>query len=158
MQGFFDLKTALDLRDKLRREFAKLRAAPLDVDAAFNFLVTAEHMPDWMEPPRPDLRKTVAVLRICSHIANGGKHFEVDSKRHNAVKSLERHDGFFDHPFFDSRFFDRTFFGGGELVVRLESDVANQLQQSLTVVHGAGDSVAVLNLADAIMRYWDAAF
>jgi hypothetical protein len=50
MIGFFDLKTAADLRAKLRRDIEKLRAEPTNPDAAFNFFVTALHMLDWIYP------------------------------------------------------------------------------------------------------------
>ncbi len=52
MEGLFSLKTPADLREKLRRDLAKLLDAPLDADAAFNFFITAEHMLDWVYPNR----------------------------------------------------------------------------------------------------------
>lgn len=49
-QGFFELKTAQDLLDKLKREYMQLQKSPLNQDIAFNFFITAEHMPDWIYP------------------------------------------------------------------------------------------------------------
>ena len=66
MQGFFNLQTQFDLRDKLHRELDKLRAAPLDVDAAFNFFVTAEHLPEWAGTPARDQRRTASISSRCS--------------------------------------------------------------------------------------------
>jgi hypothetical protein len=45
MQGFFYLKTPEDLLHKLEREYEKVKQNPADVDHAFNFFVTAEHLP-----------------------------------------------------------------------------------------------------------------
>ena len=50
LAGIFDLKTPKDLLEKLGRDLERLRAAPNDTDHAFNFFVTAEHMPDWLHP------------------------------------------------------------------------------------------------------------
>ena len=44
-EGFFDLKTPEDLLKKLEREYERLQQHPHDVDMAFNFFVTAEHIP-----------------------------------------------------------------------------------------------------------------
>jgi hypothetical protein len=103
MQGFFYLKTPEDLLHKLEREYEKVKQNPADVDHAFNFFVTAEHLPDWLYNqdmptsgiPRPDLldnkrpgdfKNTHAVLRVCSHLANGGKHFHLDDPRHQSIQ------------------------------------------------------------------------
>ena len=47
--GFFHLRTPEDLVLKLRREFDRLSANPADSDAAFNFFVTAIHVPEWCQ-------------------------------------------------------------------------------------------------------------
>jgi hypothetical protein len=78
----------------------------LNVDFAWNFFVTAEHLPDWVyyqDMPtrgteRPDLLDgqkpydfkmalTRPVLRICSHLANGGKHFHLRNSNLTSVTS-----------------------------------------------------------------------
>jgi hypothetical protein len=46
MLKFFLMRTANDLLQKLERDFKKLKQHPLDVDLAFNFFVTAEHILD----------------------------------------------------------------------------------------------------------------
>ena len=48
--GVFGLKTPADLLQKMARELARLRDDPDNVDHAFNFFVTAEHMLDWLFP------------------------------------------------------------------------------------------------------------
>jgi len=89
--GHFTLKTAQDLYQKLERDFTALRAAPTSADACFNFFVTAEHLPEWKyagDGKRAnELRKEHALLRVCSQLANGAKHFETRDQRHNAVVS-----------------------------------------------------------------------
>jgi hypothetical protein len=45
---FYDLKTPRDLLRKLEREHDRWKADPLNVDLAWNFFVTAEHLPDWI--------------------------------------------------------------------------------------------------------------
>ena len=87
--GIFTLKTAGDLLGKLERDFEALRARPTDSDACFNFFVTAEHLPEWHLGADAEaasrLRKGEAMLRVCSHIANGAKHFIIKESRHRAV-------------------------------------------------------------------------
>jgi hypothetical protein len=50
MIGIFDLIEPRHLFEKLGRELERLRSKPDDVDHAFNFFTTAEHMPDWLHP------------------------------------------------------------------------------------------------------------
>jgi len=40
-----ELQTPKNLLDKLQFDFARIKANPLDVYAAFDFFVTAEHVP-----------------------------------------------------------------------------------------------------------------
>ncbi len=47
-QGFFELKTAQDLLEKLKREFTQLQRSPLNQDVAFNLFITAERITDWL--------------------------------------------------------------------------------------------------------------
>nr|BAF45176.1 hypothetical protein [uncultured bacterium] len=65
-----------------------LEASGQNTDIAFNFFVTAEHLPDWLNQ-RP-LVKNNCILRVVSHIANGAKHFNLEDKRHKSVKSTEK--------------------------------------------------------------------
>jgi hypothetical protein len=45
--GIFELKTPQQLFEKLVRDFGRLRNAPTDSDGWFNFIVTADHLPEW---------------------------------------------------------------------------------------------------------------
>jgi hypothetical protein len=87
--GIFTLKNADDLFLKLCRDLKKLREAPTDPDVCFNFFVTAEHLPEWHlkgdAQAANKLRLGEAILCICSHIANGAKHYVATSPRHQAV-------------------------------------------------------------------------
>jgi hypothetical protein len=47
-QGFFQLHTAEYLFSKLQWELENLRQNPSNPWLAFNFFVTAEHLPDWV--------------------------------------------------------------------------------------------------------------
>ena len=72
MAGSFDLSTPRQLLAKLSRELDRLRTAPNDVDHAFNFFVTAEHMLDWLHPGnkgkarREAIRKGEVMLQVVS--------------------------------------------------------------------------------------------
>ena len=85
---FFELRTPADLFCKLESDLASLEASGQDTRIAFNFFVTAEHLPDWLG--QRALVKTNCILRIVSHIANGAKHFHLNDKRHNSVTSTEK--------------------------------------------------------------------
>jgi hypothetical protein len=101
MDAFFEMNEAVDLLHKLEREYERWKADPLNVDFAWNFFVTAEHLPDWMGrthqgPPllgRENIGTFKAdrpLLRVCSQIANGGKHLVADPKRHTSVDRTVR--------------------------------------------------------------------
>jgi hypothetical protein len=84
MQGLFDLTIPEHLLKKLEREYEKLRENPADADHAFNFFVTAEHIPDWLARSDPKalggksiktFKRGHPITRICENLANGAKHF-----------------------------------------------------------------------------------
>ncbi len=87
--GIFTLKSAADLLGKLESDFAQLQANPTDPYVCFNFFVTAEHMPEWYyegDAKRAgQFRRRYALLRVCSQLANGAKHFETLDKRHASI-------------------------------------------------------------------------
>jgi hypothetical protein len=80
---FFELTTAAQLFQKMESDMAALVAFNSNSHLAFNFFVTAEHLPDWLG--KRELVKSTALLRIVSHLANGAKHLTLDPKRHNSV-------------------------------------------------------------------------
>ncbi|MEJ7605694.1 MAG: hypothetical protein WKF37_05380 [Bryobacteraceae bacterium] len=84
-KGAFSLQCPEDLLKKLEHDLGRLHANPLDQYAAFDFVVTAEHMLDWVYPDHPqsnwkrraEERNNSKLLQITSHIASGAKHFIV---------------------------------------------------------------------------------
>jgi hypothetical protein len=112
MEGFFDLQSLEHLLRKLEREYDRWKADPLNVDLAWNFFVTAEHLPDWIYnqdfrtggKERPDLldgetpyivKKKLAppATRICWHLANGAKHFHLNDQNLTSVAGTRQQGG-----------------------------------------------------------------
>jgi hypothetical protein len=152
--GFFDLKTPLDLREKLRHDLAELKASPLDTYRAFNFFVTAEHLLDWRLPgsgnqaARRLARETELLLQVTSHIANGAKHFITEAKHHKSIADTRRQSEF--SGAIGAVPFGGSYLGGGvryiSLVIELDGDAASRFGQFLNVV----------DLAERVFGYWDA--
>jgi hypothetical protein len=87
---FFELKTAKDLFRKLEGDLAALEKSGQDSCVAFNFFVTAEHLPEWLSPC-PINKKDHAIINIVSHISNGAKHFKIRDKKHQSVTGTEKY-------------------------------------------------------------------
>jgi hypothetical protein len=148
MKGIFELKDARDLLAKLRRDYKKLTENPIDSDAAFNFFVTAEHMPEWAYPGKKSkhsqLRDTIP-LNVCSHIANGAKHFEATATRHKSVADTKREGAWFSSGWGFDKYFGPAWGFQGRLTVHLDGDVQAQL----------GRSITALELADMVLKFWE---
>lgn len=86
---FFQLTSSAQLFQKMESDLAALTASGSDSRLAFNFFVTAEHLPDWLH--QRELVRKHALLRIVSHLANGAKHFTLDPKRHDSVDATTRY-------------------------------------------------------------------
>jgi hypothetical protein len=149
---FFQLNTAADLRAKLERDLDQLKSNPMSSDVAFNFFITAEHLLDWVypksvnKPTRTKERRNSVLLQVCSHLANGAKHFEVEDLHHDSVSSTDTAGGYFNASYFASPYFSSAYFGAGRrLVIRLKGQAAKQL----------GDSIEVVKLAENVMQYWN---
>lgn len=144
-QGFFEIKTAQDLLGKLKREYTQLQKSPLDQDIAFNFFITAEHISDWLYPgyanksKRESLRDSSLYLQVCSHIANGSKHFKAEAKHHKSVSGTSSKGAF------DPNIFDNDAFDVARLEIDLDGDAAKQL----------GSSIEVVELARRILEFWE---
>jgi hypothetical protein len=164
MHGFFDVKTPRDLLQKLEREYERLRENPADADHAFNFFVTAEHIPDWIynqDMPtrgtgRPDLlenkkpgdfKNTHTVLRICSHLANGGKHFHLD--RHQSIERIGVEETGYAKPgYVKPGYFAKN----PTLMVYLTSHEVTELQNAGVGMTGA--KIEVPWLAKQVLEFW----
>jgi hypothetical protein len=86
LYGSFELRSAWDLLRKLESDVEQLKRDPGNTYLAFNAFVTAEHINEWVYPgdankgTRRDLVLKFALLEVCSHVANGAKHFQVQVK------------------------------------------------------------------------------
>ena len=92
--GFFELTTPRHLLAKVQHDLDRLRKNPVDIYAAFDFFVSARHIPDWLHPNDPTLSKALfdahVELRVCRHIADSGKHFRVTHGMHKQVLHTTR--------------------------------------------------------------------
>ena len=151
MKGLFELSKATDLLQKLHYEFEQLKKEPDNTYVAFNFFVTAEHILDWLYPKRSNkkkreqVRENSVLLQICSHIANGSKHFEVEDLRHKSVSGTNHMGGHWPNGYFPKDYFPNGYFPDSNLIIRLEGDAKNQF----------GESISVIKLAAIIVEFWD---
>lgn len=113
MDGFFELQTPRDLLDKLEADLNSWQLCPaISREAqytAFDFFVTAEHLPEWLAVVTGDDKaklKDYPDGRLVSNVANGAKHFRVDAKRHNLVRRTQAHSGAFQGDGFQNDAFD----------------------------------------------------
>jgi hypothetical protein len=146
MPGVFDLQNPADLFAKLGRELARLENAPNDVDHAFNFFVTAEHMLDWRFPDpggkstRAAWRKREPLLQLVSHIASGAKHFEGLGDHHSSLIGSGLHHR---HP---NPMMRRMM--PSQLCIAAGGEVAAML---------GGARVTAISLAKTVYAFWQAA-
>jgi len=146
-QGFFELQTPVDLFRKLEHDLRRLKSEPLNAYAAFDFFVTAEHMLDWIHPndktARQIERDSNPLLQVCSHLANGSKHFQATSAHHQSVEDARLHEGAFSSGF-DTGSFDVRSFG----ITRLEIQLKGGAE------HTFGHALEATDLAQKILEYW----
>ena len=57
LKGLGSLKTPLDLLQKIRHDFERLRKNPSDSYVAFDFFVSSYHMLDWLHQNPNDPKK-----------------------------------------------------------------------------------------------------
>jgi hypothetical protein len=86
--GFFPLRKPDDLFEKVRHDYSRMLTDRLDVYAAYDFFVTANHLVEWTWPSDSDARRDVrerdALPRICEHVANGATHFVLKRRQRAA--------------------------------------------------------------------------
>ena len=156
MKGIFNLKSPSDLLQKLEHDFCLIQEKPDDPYIAFNFFVTAEHMLDWQYPgyenkiDRENLRKSEIILQICSHIANGAKHFEAQARHHKSISDTLK----------------KAVYGGGGLPkgsfpigaipkYGVPGEWTDELYIELSGDASAfGESISVVSLAEEILTFW----
>jgi hypothetical protein len=140
VDGFFELRTPRDLLDKLEADFYRFRSYPAISReaqyAAFDFFVTAEHLPEWLAVVTGGDKAKLggyAEGTLVTHVANGAKHFRVDPKRHNVVRQTQLHSGAFQGDAFQNDAFDVS-----RLVIERED----------------GRVEAVVDVATRVLEYW----
>ncbi|MBW2936605.1 hypothetical protein KXJ69_00715 [Aureisphaera sp. CAU 1614] len=142
-QGFGKLITVEDYWIKLCWEYDKLKKEPHNTFKAFNFVITAYHLLEWIAPKPlgaqnkewPQIKQNIKHLKVCEQLANGAKHFEVDKSRHKLVKKLESYgyveDGYVEAGYFEEQIIitlsDSTVLTILELAESLISDWKNEL-------------------------------
>ena len=144
LDGIFSLRTPLDLLGKLEADFRRMQLSdPHDQAAhyaAFDFFVTAEHLPDWVKHHSGGsltLHRRYDDGALVSHIASGAKHFHVEDERHKKAKGTAIA-GSFHSWSFSSSSFSPSSFDTSRLVVQLES----------------GGAVDVLVVAERVIDHW----
>jgi hypothetical protein len=144
-RGFGELQSPRDLLIKLKHDLERMKNAPQDQYAAFDFFVTAEHIVDWLHPSkaerkaREDLRSNTVILRITSHIANGAKHFEATAKHHKSVVGIEK-DRYVEAEYLDDGYFAEP------LLIGLTEDEATAVGRSI---------IDAISLARLVLEYWN---
>jgi hypothetical protein len=81
------------------------------------------------------------LLRACSHLANGSKHFKANPKRHKSVQDTKHYEGQFDPEQFDLDQFDTD-----QLEVHLKGKAAKQF----------GPVISAPSLARKVLEFWEA--
>jgi hypothetical protein len=124
----------------------------LNAYVAWNFFVTAEHLPDWLAraggPRLPKgfsygkFKQETPLLRICSHLASGGKHFRPKEKEHTSVASTRQRLAFVEPGFVEPGFFESPV-----LMVDLTPDE----QQALSLPSA---SIEALYVAADVLAFW----
>jgi hypothetical protein len=153
MEGFFEMTTSAHLLQKLEREYEAWKQEPLNPDRAWNFFVTAEHLPDWLARTGSlslgglkitTFKQHTPLLRICSHLANGGKHFRPSPKQHTSVASTRHQGGWVPLGWVPP---------GWVPLPALIVDLTPDEQQALS---SAEASIKALNLAADVLAFWRA--
>lgn len=147
-KGFGSLKTPIDLLGKIRFDFERLRDSPDDPYAAFDFFVSAYHMLDWLHRQDKAGKKAKEaeesgspLLQVCSHLANGAKHFEAKAKKHKSVSDVRSEGGAFQRDAFQADAFQV-----GGLFVGLEGQAASLF----------GQEIDAIDLAAKVLMHWEA--
>lgn len=140
VDGIFELHTPRDLLEKMEADLNRLRlCAAISREAqyaAFDFFVTAEHLPEWLAVVTGDDKaklRAYADGTLVSHVANGAKHFRVDPKRHSVVRRTQARSGAFQGNTFHNDAFDLS-----GLVIERED----------------GRIEAVVDVAIRVLDYW----
>jgi hypothetical protein len=138
--GLGPLQTSEHLLQKLRHDLKRLSKDAVDVYAAFDFFVTAEHMPEWCGIKKhKEFRKAHALLRVVSNVASGAKHFEATADDHRSVQGVDARGGAF------GKAFGPTTFDVSELVIEIDWPESDEF----------GHRISALKLAKLTLAFWE---
>jgi hypothetical protein len=138
-QGFGKLVTVEDYWNKLCWEYDELKNDSHNTYKAFNFVITAYHLLEWIAPKPiggqnvewPQIKQNIQHLKVCEQLANGAKHFEVDKKRHKSVKTLKS-DGYVEEGYVEEGYFEE------QIIITLSDS----------------STLTILDLAESLMSDW----
>ena len=140
-KGFVELRNVKDYWKKLLFDFDHLRENEEHTYTAFNFFVTAYHLIDWIFEGQKSEERTELhqkpLMKLCSHIANGAKHFHIDSKRHKSVKKIEK-DRYVEEGYVEEGYFEEP------IIIYLSEPLKSKF----------GESISVVDLAEQIIDFW----
>jgi hypothetical protein len=141
--GFFQLQSPLDLLVKLEVDYNRLASNPIDVYAAFDFVVTANHLPEWLSKakcnPGSNDSYGSALRAICKQLANGAKHFASEP---GSVIGAVADRGTYGHARYSA-----SLYGSGNLLIEIDEDTAASLGFSHRVI-------SAVQLAAMVLTYW----
>jgi len=132
----FELRKPSDLFRKLEHDLATLDSSGQDTYVAYNFFVTAEHLPDWLG--RRDLVRQHSILRVVSHIANGAKHLILDDARHKSVTATEKF-RYVEEGYVEPGYFYEP------LLIHLSPDEAREMSAS---------TIEAVTLGSQVVEFW----
>ena len=138
--GFLFLKDANSLFKKLKHDYETFKADNKDQYKAYNFFVTAEHLPDWVGDTT--IKDKNPYLRIASHLATGAKHFQVTNPKKDSVHSTAI-DVYVVEGHTEEEYFETV----------LTLIITDKEAEELGI-----NSIAVMNLADEVISFWSKHF
>ena len=149
LKGLGSLKTPLDLLQKIRLDFERLRKNPSNSYVAFDFFVSSYHMLDWLHPNdrkgRDSEEEDCRLLQLCSHIANGAKHFEATAKKHKSVRDVQNKSGVLNQGVLNTAVLNPNKLNFAGLFVYLNGEAAKEFRSM----------IGVIDLAKKILEHWE---
>lgn len=141
--GFINLKTEHDLLEKLIHDFERLESDPDDTYIAFDLFVTASHIADWLKKgdgkAAKDFRKQHVILKVCNHLACGGKHFSLNDSQHNSIVTAKK-----------TKYVEDGYVKKGYLEEPLEIELDENQARAL----GVDNPVSAIRLAKLAVVFW----
>lgn len=145
--GLISLRTPLDLYKKLEYEQTRLvsQGVPHIYDI-INFIITSHSLVDWCNRYYTTKEDKVKIdnhklLRVCRHISNGAKHFELTNP-HNAISGIKR------EGYVSDSYYERL---PGQPVY-LQEDILIDVIDHET---GSNETINFLDFSSEILSFWE---